>query len=161
MTVSQGQTYQTIAPDWVARALLIDSAETNPAYPVIGDRCWTVDLPETTEFKNELPGCVVLDLGSRQMPAANTVAIEGLFQIRVFGGSRKLSSCWKVWHKLRDRLLNARGVEMNIDELDCRARWLWATEDAIPQQIRKHPVTQWPELQCIVGYAVQGVEKES
>lgn len=158
---SQGQAYQTIAPDWVARALLIDTAVDNPARPLIGDRCWTTDLPETTEFRNELPACVITDIGSNPMNGANTTAITGLMEIRVFGGSRKLGDCWRVWHAIRERLLIAKGKNYTIKELDCRARWLWATEQGIPQQIRKHPATGWPELNCTIQYAVQGIAKET
>ena len=161
MNVSHGQAYQTIAPAWVARALLIDPAATNPAHPVIGTRCWTTDLPETTEYQNDLPACVIADIGSNPMKGANTIAVEGLMQIRIFGGSCRIAECWRVWHKLRDRLLNSKGREYTITELDCRARWLWAIESGIPEEIRKHPATGWPELNCIVQYAVQGVAKEN
>lgn len=159
--VSEAQAYQTINPAWVARELLIAESFTNPAWVKIGRRCWTSDLPETTEFTNEAPACVVTDAGSVISKSNNTIAMEGMIALRIFGGSRYLRDCWKTWHAIRDRLLNAGGTEITVADIDCRARWLWCVEENTPFEIRKHPATQWPELNCRLTYGLQGIQKET
>lgn len=161
MSTAEGQAYQTIAPAWVARELLIKEAFTNPAFARIGNRCWTTDLPETTEFGNTAPACVVVDAGGTTSKNNNTIAIEGMLLIRVWGGTKRLSDCWKTWHDIRTRLTTARGEEITVAELDCRARWLWCCDENTPVEIRKHPATQWPELNCRVTYGLQGIQKET
>lgn len=162
MTVAQAQAYQTIPTPWVARELLILPSDDNAAFLRIGDRCWTSDLPENEEFNNSYPACVVTDAGSDESKRNNTIYVEGVMVFRIFGGSNRLTDCHLAWHDIKTRLTeDAKSEEITVPELNVRARWLWAHVIATTIEVRKHPATGWPELNCSLEYALQGIAKET